>query len=45
LEKTNKKLDVYLAQAGNSLILAPDPEKIGKGDVVDLDPIDKGGKR
>jgi hypothetical protein len=44
LEKTNARLDVFLTQAGETLVLSSDPFKIQAGDVVELDPIDKGVK-
>jgi len=39
LEKINARYDVFLAQSSRSLVLSSDPLKIGKDDVVDLNPL------
>jgi hypothetical protein len=42
LERTGERLKVYAAQSDDLLILSPDPNEIGKDDVVTLSHIDDG---
>jgi hypothetical protein len=44
LEQIDEKYKIYAAQAGELLILSPDPLKISKEDVVSVEHIDDGVK-